>query len=130
MISFMVFILYLAINLMSHKVDLESADYYQKEISYQDEITAMNNATDLSEKIQVSVDDDNLLLQLPENVEIDLVNVELKRPNDQNEDRRFTIENTLNYTISKSELKKGSYLLELAYRVNGKECLQKERILI
>lgn len=128
MIAFMGFIIYLGVTLMSQKVDLESDDYYKREMAYQDEIVALNNASALDNRIKVSGDHENILIQLPDSVEMKNVNVFLRRPDDQKLDLNYVIENTLNFTIDKSELKKGVYQIELSYQVDGKDCLQKERI--
>ncbi len=47
---FIGFIVVLVISIVSHTVDLETEDYYKKDIAYQDEITSMENANALSEK--------------------------------------------------------------------------------
>lgn len=128
MVAFMGFILYLAVTLMTQKVDLESTDYYKREMAYQDEIAAMSNASSLSNRIKVSKDKENILIQLPDSVVINRVDVSLRRPDNQKMDLNYTIENTMNFTINKSDLRKGVYQLELTYKVDGKDCLQKERI--
>ncbi|MEY3438013.1 MAG: hypothetical protein RL265_598, partial [Bacteroidota bacterium] len=51
MALFMGFILFLVVNIMLHTVDLESEDYYKKEINYEQEITAMKNFNAVNSRI-------------------------------------------------------------------------------
>lgn len=126
---FIGFILYLAISLMSHKVDLESEDYYLREIAYQEEITALENANK-NEKIIVSQDDANVIVQIPEKGIYNDVLLELFRPNNDEQDIKFNIIGTKTFTIQKNQLHPGQYNIEITYRNGELNCLQKDEIYI
>ncbi|MGB0915806.1 MAG: FixH family protein [Crocinitomicaceae bacterium] len=130
LVLFMAFILVLAINLMMHSADLESADYYQKEIAYESEIVSLNNAKDLAEKPEVSVTETHLLVQFPANGEFTDSQIMLNRPNDKNQDVSFKIQDTKTFTVDKTTLNEGVYNVILSYSFEGKQCLQKSQLYI
>lgn len=127
---FIVFILVLVIGLMSHRVDLQSEDYYQKEINYESELQAMRNSSELENKIEVIEQKDFIVIQIPSEGEFDKIRVELIRPDDNKLDQTFNIQNTKSYLIDRNKLVKGQYNIEIYYSYNGKDCLQKQNIYI
>lgn len=127
---FMTFILVLVISFMSHSVDLESEDYYQREINYQSEITAMNISNELKEKIIMTSMEDYVSVVIPIVLNCDNLEIEMKRPDNKDLDKRFKINNTKSYLIDKNKLVKGLYNVEIRYQVNGVEYMQKQRIII
>ena len=76
----MIFILILAVTMMRQNVNLESDDYYKKEINYEQEITAMRNANKLDEKIKVQVTEDYVMIQVPQEGKYASIQVFLQRP--------------------------------------------------
>lgn len=130
MSSFIVFIVVLVVILMRQNVNLESADYYSKEINYQDEIAAMNNAHQLNGKVNLLLQREHLVVQLPDSIEISEVQVNLTRPDNNKLDKSYNFNDTRSFLIEKKELTKGSYKVEISYKVDGKSCLQKESIYI
>lgn len=127
---FIAFITFLVVNLVSQTVDLESEDYYKREINYEQEIAALTNANQLKERIKVTTDNAYLIIQLPNEIEVSEVEVGLIRPDDQKLDKKYTIRGTKSFLISKSELKKGAYNLEIVYKSDSKPCMQKETVYI
>jgi hypothetical protein len=127
---FIVFILVLVIGLMSHSVDLQSEDYYQKEINYESELQAMRNSSDLETQIEVIEQKDFIVIQVPSVGEFKELRVEFIRPDDDKMDRSFKVNDTKSYLIERKELKKGKYNVEIYYTFNGKDCLQKQNIFI
>ena len=129
-VLFIGFIVTLVVILMSKNVDLQSEDYYKKEINYQEEITQQQAANDLEEKVKIQVQDDFVVIQLPDSVSISSVELLFMRPDNDKEDQRFLIEDTKSYLVPKAKLKAGKYLVEMRYRVNGISCLQKDELFI
>ena len=129
LILFIGFILYLAITLMSHKVDLESDDYYLREIAYQEEITAVENANKYDE-IVVSQDETNVIVQIPGEGIYDDILVEFFRPNNNEQDKQYKVVGTKTLIINKSHLTSGQYNVEITYRNGDENCLQKSKIYI
>lgn len=129
MATFMTFIIVLVVGLMMNRVDLESEDYYKREINYQQEITAQENANKLESKIEIISNTEFLVVKVPEG-EFTKIEMHLSRPNDQKMDKLFKIEGTKSFLINKKELEKGLYTVELSYMVDNKPCLQKESVTI
>jgi hypothetical protein len=129
MATFMTFIIVLVVGLMMNRVDLESEDYYKREINYQQEITAQENANKLESKLEIISNAEFLVVKVPEG-EFKKIELHLSRPNDQKMDKLFKIEGTKSFLINKKELEKGLYTVELSYMVDNKPCLQKESVTI
>jgi hypothetical protein len=129
MVTFMGFITFLVVGLMMNKVDLESEDYYKREINYEQEITAQENANNLETKVEIVLNEAFVLVKVPEG-DFKKIELHLVRPNDQKLDKFFKIEGTKSFLIDKKELEKGLYMLELSYMVDNKPCLQKESVTI
>jgi hypothetical protein len=129
MATFMTFIIVLVVGLMMNRVDLESEDYYKREINYQEEITAQENANKLESKIEIISNKEFVIVKVPEG-EFTKIEMHLSRPNDQKMDKLFKIEGTKSFLIDKKELEKGLYTVELSYMVDNKPCLQKESVTI
>jgi hypothetical protein len=127
---FMAFILVLVISLMSHSVDLESEDYYQREINYQSEITAMNKSNELKEKIVVTSMENHVSVVVPAELNCENIEIEMKRPDNKDLDQTFNVNNTKSYLIDKTKLVKGHYNVEIRYQVEGAEYMQKQTIII
>ena len=130
LVLFMTFIAVLAVNLMMHSADLETADYYQKEIAYESEIVSLKNAKELNEKPKISLTDTHLLVQFPTEGEFSMSELKMNRPNDKDQDVLFKIKNTKTFTVDKSSLNAGIYNVVLSYTINGKNCIQKEQLYI
>lgn len=128
MSSFVLFITAMVIGFFSHKVDLESEDYYQKELIYGDEIKAIENAALLKEKVGLSVTDDHILIQQPNDQLLENVQLSFQRPDNQKEDQRFEITGEKQFIIRRETMKKGIYNVSISYTRNGQDCLQKEQI--
>jgi nitrogen fixation protein FixH len=125
MILFMSFILYMVFTLISKSVDLESADYYKKEIEYESEIAQMKNSALLESKVKISKEDGFVVVQLPEDLEVKGSTVEFKRPS--NEKKDFLIEKKaeqkIYYPLEKME--NGLYNVHVRFQANEKEYLVK-----
>ena len=129
MATFMTFIIVLVVGLMTNRVDLESEDYYKREINYQQEITAQENANKLESEIEIISNKEFVIVKVPEG-DFSKIEMHLSRPNDQKMDKLFKIEGTKSFLINKKELEKGLYTVELSYLVDNKPCLQKESVTI
>ena len=130
MASFMAFILWMVFTLMSKNTDLESEDYYKKEIAYEQEIQAQRNANDAKEKVKVSENKDFIILQVPVAEKIDTVSVEFFKPNDKKGDQLFAEVGTKTMMVEKNKLQKGLYLINIHYQIENKKFLQKEEIML
>lgn len=126
--GFIVFITILVIGFFSHSVDLESEDYYQKELIYGDEIKAIENASSLKEKVVMRVTEDHILIQQPNDAVLENVQLSFQRPNDEKDDVRYEITGEKQFIIRRNALKAGVYNVSISYLKGGQQCLQKEQI--
>jgi hypothetical protein len=128
MIAFMSFILYMVFTLMSKNTDLQSEDYYQKELNFENEISALKNTNKLKEKVKVTLNDTYVIVQFPNLEELDSIKVELYRPNNDKDDQVFSVQESKVVMIPKSKLKKGIYEMNIQYQVKRELYMQKESI--
>ena len=126
---FIGFIIYLGVTLMSQDVDLETEDYYLREMAYDEEIKAIQNANN-GKKIKVKNEDEQIVVVIPSDEDYEDVLIEFNRPNNEKMDKEFKMEGTKTMVISYDILQKGRYNLTITYLSDGKPCLQKEEIYI
>jgi hypothetical protein len=130
-IAFMSFILYMVITLMTKgNADLVSEDYYKKEIEYEKEISALKNTEASKEKVVVLDKGDFIIFQFPTTKNIENIEIQLLRPNNDKKDVTVTEKNTKNVMIEKKKLEKGIYKASIHYTSQGQRFLQKEELKI
>jgi len=128
--AFMCFILFMVVTLMSKSTDLESEDYYKKEIEYEQEMNALKNASQLKEHAKIDLTEEYVVVVLPTKEHVSNVQIALFRPNNKKKDRLLNENNSKTIMIAKNTLLKGRYNVAIKYEVNGKKILQKEEIMI
>lgn len=116
---FMSFILYMVISLMGKRVDLQSEDYYKKEIEYETEIAQIENANRLGYIVELRRENDYLFIELPDTLDLRSSNIEFIRPNDEKKDIRLEGKNekTLIYPLSKMDV--GQYDVQVQFKDNA-----------
>jgi len=130
-IAFMSFILYMVITLMTKgNADLVSEDYYKKEIEYEKEISALKNTEASKEKVVIMDKGDFIIFQFPTTKNIENIEIQLLRPNNDKKDVTVTEKNTKNVMIEKKKLEKGIYKVSIHYTSQGQRFLQKEELKI
>ena len=125
---FVIFIVSLSITLMTRQIDLDSDDYYKKEINYQEEIDQINNMNQLVSKPEVEIKNNMLLVKLPERIAFTNVELIIQRPDNNKLDQKFAIEGTRFFSFPLEKLVKGKYNYKLKCVANGKVCLKKGEI--
>ena len=130
MVSFMIFILYMVFTLMSKSTDLESKDYYQKEIEFEKEIVAMENTNKLKEKVKISQNEDYVVIQFPAIEKLDSIKVHLFRPDNEKDDQVFNAEDSKIVMIPIKKLKKGIYNVTTQFKIEKDLYMQKQSIKI
>lgn len=128
MIAFMSFIVILVVGFFTHRVDLESEDYYAQEVAYEQEINHLNNANALGESATISVQDGHVVVKLSEQYVYSDVELMLKRPDNSEDDMVYKIDNTHTFIVPADALRNGKYMVELSYVADDKNCLQKDEI--
>ncbi len=119
-ISGMGFMVYQAMNTNYELVDKE---YYKKELTYQQVIDGKKKADALSAPVQLTLQDSNLLLQMPEEMKSQSVsgNLLLYCAYDQSRDRSFPIQlnQAAQQQIPLVQLGTGRYLAKIEWQVEG-----------
>jgi hypothetical protein len=125
---FIGFIVSLSVILMTRQIDLDSEDYYKKEINYQEEINQLNNMNKLAVSPEVVVKNNMLNILLPDKLPIEHAEIVLSRPDNSNLDQKFPIEGTQFFSIPLEKLVKGKYNYELKFEANKTSYLRKGEI--
>lgn len=123
-ITFVIMVLFMVYLAMNQKIELVTPDYYAKELKFQQEIDAINNAGMLSANVQVEIQNKAVVIVFPE----EMKNIEIKgealmfRPSDSSLDISFPLElNTDGKMLLKSEkFKTGLYKLIVKWTTEGK----------
>jgi nitrogen fixation protein FixH len=125
MILFMSFILYMVITLVSKSVDLESADYYKKEIEYESEITQLKNSAALENKVSITKENGFVVVHLPADLEINESTIEFKRPSNEKKDFLIEKKNEQKIYYPLEKLENGLYNVNVQFQANDKDYLVK-----
>lgn len=133
-VLFMSFILYFVITMTTnpkYEFDLVVEDYYKKEIGFQDELDARNNAARLAYKIEVTHDDSGVQLNIPEEISSQMSDgkVFFYRLNQKELDFELPIDLTQNQMQIPAEmLKNGRWDITISWEMNGKKYISLESI--
>ena len=131
-LSFVVLILTLAFTCFGEKVELESKDYYAKELKFQDQLNATNNANNLATSIEHTVINKLVELVFPAEVlSPDFQGtVTFFRPSDSSKDVTLTLKPDSNgkQSISNSSFIKGVYKMQISFTSKGKSFYKEDII--
>jgi hypothetical protein len=123
-IGFVLLILFMVVMAMRQKIELVTPDYYAKELKFQQEIDAKNNAGLLSVNIQVELQQKTVLISLPDEFIGKEINGEalMFRPSDSSLDIAFPL--VLNaegkMLLQSDRFKTGLYKLTVKWADDGK----------
>jgi hypothetical protein len=105
---------------MREKIDLESPDYYEQELKFQDKIDKMNRAEQLKESLNWQIVNSNLVISFPGELSAQKPSavIHLVRPSDAALDKNFELKpDTLaNRLISLTGLKQGAYKIQVDWK--------------
>lgn len=132
LVSFMIFIVYIAFIRPNVASQLVSERYYEEEIRYQDVIDERNNANALAEKVSIEVLPTGVKIHFPEAFQVAPVKgkFHLLRPSD----KRWDITKVLNLNVQGDELiparvlRKGSYVLRIRWSSGNKKYFTEQPI--
>ncbi|NND14981.1 MAG: FixH family protein [Eudoraea sp.] len=130
-ISFVLFFVYKMSTDQQADHDLVTEDYYQKELAYQDEIDALNNAQALNSDLTYKRTENGLVIDLPTELEDDQAsgNVSLYRPSNKHLDFDFPISlSSTHLLIPDKRLLDGRWDIKILVTHEGKQYLFKKRI--
>jgi hypothetical protein len=126
MALFMGFILYMVVTFMRHNVDLESEDYYMKELKYDDEMIELKNGEAIKDSIFVSTSGGYLIVEYRVNFDIIKSTIYFFRPSDQKSDFQLNSNSEKKIIFPLEKLKQGKYTLNFHFETNEKSFLVKK----
>jgi hypothetical protein len=123
-IGFVLLVLFMVFMAMQQKIELVSPDYYAKELKFQQEIDAMNNAGLLSANLHVELQSNTVIVSFPQEFKGKEIKGEalMFRPSDSSLDISFPIE--LNeegkLILQSNKFKTGLYKLIIKWSFDNK----------
>lgn len=127
---FMIFILTLLFTAGDSGHAMVTEDYYEKELTFQNEIDAESNANSLSNKPEIRMQANGFVISFPEEISAPKGEVYLMRNNNEEQDVRLPIKlNQKNeMLISSAKLVDGEYEFFLKWKDENKDYLVKKSI--
>ncbi|MEN8965543.1 MAG: FixH family protein [Polaribacter sp.] len=133
-VAFIGFIMYFVITMSTDTAfshDLVTEKYYQKELGFQDEIDAEQNASNLNEKIKVERVVNDLKITFPNNFTPNKIQgkVFLYRPSNKQLDFEIPISISKPYLlVPEKRLLDGRWNINIVFKYNNKNYLVKKEI--
>lgn len=122
-LGFVTIILIMVFTSYGHKTELESKDYYARELNFQDQINATENSNRLAEPITYKVMDRSVQIVLPKEILSGSLSGEIMflRPSDSSKDKLIPLAVDAQgvQTIDPGFVK-GVYKMQLSISSNGK----------
>lgn len=108
---------------MRQDISLVSKDYYKDELAYQQQITRVNNASQLDEKPVIQKTGDVLEVDFSGFSKMESGELKLFRPSDARKDKIFNLKpaGEMKQSFSVGALEKGMYRARMQWTMNGKE---------
>ncbi|MBL7851491.1 MAG: FixH family protein [Cyclobacteriaceae bacterium] len=124
-LAFVLFALFIGVLVtisVRQDVPLVSADYYEQELKYQEQIDRMKNTNELPEKPSIQVVNGALVVEYPGMAQITSGELELFRPSDAKLDRKYALSpDATVQRIDLSGLPGGMYKARMRWSQSGKE---------
>lgn len=119
-LGFVGLILTLVFTCFGHKTELEYSDYYSRELKFQQQIIAQENANKLSEPIDYKITNGNIELSFPAEILSGLAGtIELLRPSDATMDRSVLVAPDGQGHQKVTGLSKGLYKMRVSLEQNN-----------
>lgn len=133
-ILFMIIILVMVFIFMNQDVSLESKDYYEKGIKYQEQIDKMNRTKNLPEQLDISVAQNAVTFLFPKNFKANELTgtISFFRPSDKTKDFNVTIsaDTTRAQSISTANLTRGLWKIIVDWNANGNSYFNEKMVMI
>ncbi|MCB0487590.1 MAG: FixH family protein [Cyclobacteriaceae bacterium] len=121
-IAFAGFIATLVAVCVRQDINLVSDDYYREELLHQEKISFIQNANQLRERPEISIDGSMVTVSFSDFNKIEKGELMILRPSDNKLDRRFRVESSSNpvQQFPLSEWSKGLYRASMQWTMEGK----------
>jgi hypothetical protein len=124
-LGFVALIMSLVFLSMNQKMDLETNEYYEKELHYQDRINTIDRTQALEEPLSWEIDQQTLALQFPSLMRGKTTSgsIYFLRPSDAALDKTFKLpaDTALGRNIPLESLRKGVYKLQIDWEADGEQ---------
>jgi len=133
-VLFMIVSIILAVIFMNQRVDLVTNNYYEKTLTYQNQIDAYKRTAGLKEKVSFNYADNKINLYFPGSFLQQVNNGKLYfyRPSDSRKD--FTVPIQLNkegsQTLNTAKIDKGYWKVEIQWTMNNEDYKMEKSVLI
>ena len=134
MVLFIAFIMFMVVTMMTddrYDHDLVTEEYYQKDLEYQQEIDAEENARAISAQIKTQKVEQGLLISFPAEVMESATEgqIAMYRPSNEKLDFELPLElDQSQMLIPQDKLLSGRWDLRVSWKMGGKSFLHKESI--
>jgi hypothetical protein len=130
MVLFIAYIMFMVVQAINTDFNLETEDYYSKELKYQETIDKSRNYKSLGREISLTKVGNQIKIEYP-NSSVDSGRVLLFRPSDDELDKKFEINiesNIQNINLENSP--KGRYSLQIEWWSNGKGYYYEQNLML
>ena len=135
-VLFIGFIMFMVVQMLSNKeleYDLVVESYYQKELTFQDDLDSAQNAEDLQNQVKIGLISEGLQIIFPSDFDYSEIQGEvfLYRPSDKALD--FTVQLQLEgdeYVLPRSLMKDGIWEVNLKFNHKGEDYFIQQKIKI
>lgn len=130
MVAFMLYIVFLVYKTHQVDMDLVSDDYYLQELQYQTTLEEKNRGKSYYADIKINVDDQRVVVQLPENFEGKNADFYFYRPSDTELDIRHRVNGAVDRSMAfdRKQFQSGYYVLKLGWEQAGQKHLIEKNI--
>jgi hypothetical protein len=126
-------IMFMVFRSANQKMDLVTTDYYAKELKYQDDINATENANALSENVRYEIKGNQVLLHFPKDLSGKTItgNAVLYCPSDENKDIKqdFSLQDAP-LVLQLTARSKGQFELHITWQAGGVSYYFEQKIFI
>ncbi len=126
-------IMFMVFRSANQKMDLVTTDYYAKELKYQDDINATENANALSENVRYEIKNNQVLLHFPKDFSGKTItgNAVLYCPSDENKDIKqgFSLQDAP-LVLQLTAHSKGQFELHITWQADGVNYYFEQKIFI
>ena len=115
----------LVYNVMQNKIEMVSDNYYEKEVSFQNQIDAEKNASAYKDSFSIASNGDQIILKLPAELsqKLDSGKVHFYAQASQSDDKYFALTRNSNgvYVINAAGWRKTAYKPRLSFSAGGNQ---------
>jgi hypothetical protein len=133
-IVFMIIIIVITTIFMNQRVDLVTDNYYEKTLTYQDQINTYKRTAGLDGKVSLKYGDNTLALSFPRTYfrKVDNGQLYFYRPSDSRKDFIIPIQldEKGSQTLNTYKVEKGYWKIEIRWTMNNENYSSEESVLI